>query len=429
MRSEALLLYFFLSYAREDTDEFVEGFFRDLSSEVRGFAGLGRHEEVGFLDKHSIELGARWPSRLVRALSECRCFLALCSPRYFVSESCGKEWTVFEDRLHQFEHGPEPPPALIPVLWLPTRRMPATAQGRQYDIDVLGDAYSRDGLRQLMRLQRNRDAYLNAVSVLARHIVDHSDRELPPYRGRMTFEQIPSAFHLQAAVLDNYHNDDEEAPPAARRPVEATARYVHFVVAAPTRDRVTSTRLRRDTSFYGDQPPDWAPYRPEPPSPIAEHARLIAADQSFQSDVAGIEDLPARLEFARQNNQLVVFLVDAWATKLSDHRQALLNCDRLHGDELATAVMVPASYHDEETLEHWPDLSNRLRTILPNRFGGGDYRMFRHGIVSDPAFAADLRVALSAAQNRVLVRGTPRKELPPDPVPKRPILRLPDLPE
>jgi FxsC-like protein len=422
------LLYFFLSYAREDTDEFVEGFFRDLSGEVRGFAGLGRHEEVGFLDKHSIELGARWPSRLVRALSDCRCFLALCSPRYFVSEACGKEWAVFEDRLRQYEHGAESPPVLVPVLWLPTRRMPDIALGRQYEIDVLGDAYSRDGLRQLMRLQRNRDAYLNAVSVLARHIVDHSDRELPPYRGRMAFEQIPNAFQREPEALDGYHNN-EEVPAPERRPAEATSRYVHFVVAAPTRERVASTRLRRDTSYYGEQPPDWAPYRPEPSGPIAEHARLIAADQSFESAVAGIEDLPERLEFAKRNNQLVVFLVDAWATKLSDHRQALLNCDRLHGGEPATAVMVPASHHDPETIEHWTDLSNRLKNVLPNRFSGGDYRMFRHGIVSDPAFAADLRVALSTAQNRVLVRGTPRQPLPPDPVPKRPILRLPELPD
>jgi hypothetical protein len=91
--------------------------------------------------------------------------------------------------------------------------------------------------------------------------------------------------------------------------------------------------------------------------------------------------------------------------------------------------MVPASHHDPETIEHWTDLSNRLKNVLPNRFSGGDYRMFRHGIVSDPAFAADLRVALSTAQNRVLVRGTPRQPLPPDPVPKRPILRLPELPD
>jgi len=261
------VLYFFLSYAREDTDEFVEGFFRDLSSEVRGYAGLGRHEEVGFLDKHSIELGARWPNRLVRALSECRCFLALCTPRYFVSEACGKEWTVFEDRLRRYQEGGEPPPALVPVNWVPTRRMPGIMEARQYDIDLLGDTYSRDGLRQLMRLQRNRDAYLNAVSVLARHIVDHSDRDLPAYSGRLAFDQIPSAFHDSAGGAI-----DTGAP----------SPYVHFVIAAPTQQLVTATRLRRDTRFYGESQTDWAPFWPEPPGPIAEHARLIAAERGFK---------------------------------------------------------------------------------------------------------------------------------------------------
>jgi hypothetical protein len=119
MRLEGGLLYFFLSYARGDDDVSVQRFFHDLSAEVRAHAGLSAGEEVGFFDVHSLEVGAAWSSRLVDALSRCQSFIALVSPRYLISEPCGREWMIFAERLRRYEREVGVSPSvLLPLLWL-----------------------------------------------------------------------------------------------------------------------------------------------------------------------------------------------------------------------------------------------------------------------------------------------------------------------
>lgn len=411
--------FFFLSYARGSLDNDVERFFKDLSDEVRDLAGLSRTEEVGFLDRHSLELGAAWPRQLVRALSECSTFLALCTPRYFLSEPCGKEWWIFEDRLNRYERANHClAPMLIPLLWLPTRRMPQRAQERQYTHERLAPAYAEDGLRQLIRLSSHHDAYVTAVNLLARHIVEQAEaHHIPARNGALDFHRIPNAFADQRAS-----DPDPGAPPP-------TSRYIHFVVAAPSRQEVTAARLRRDLTFYGDTRHEWAPYRP--PWAIAETAKIIAAEHNFDSGVTSIEGLEHRLDQARANNQMTVFLVDAWATKLDEHRRALVACDTW-GEEAdespPSAIMVPMSHSDEETQANSHALSNQLRVVFANRFARSDGRMFRPSVLSPEAFDADLRVALSVAQNRMHVHGTPRREMPDDDGPPGlPTLGLPEL--
>ncbi|BCB82576.1 hypothetical protein Pflav_089860 [Phytohabitans flavus] len=120
------MLYFFLSYARGDDDLSVQKFFHDLSAEVRAHAGLASGEEVGFFDVHSLEVGASWSPRLVDALSQCQSFIALVSPRYLLSEPCGREWAVFSDRIRRYEREVGvTPSALLPLLWLPHPSCPA----------------------------------------------------------------------------------------------------------------------------------------------------------------------------------------------------------------------------------------------------------------------------------------------------------------
>src|SRR5262249_15679288 len=146
---------------------------------------------------------------------------------------------------------------------------------------------------------------------------------------------------------------------------------------------------------------------------IAEAARAIATEQQFDSAITSIDGLPERIEFAKQNNQLVVFIVDAWATGLRDHRYALVQCDLWQSaDEhnQAPAVLVPSSSDDEETQRHWARLSHELRLVFVNCFAHRDVRMFRPSVLSLDSFQADLRVALKVAQSRMYVLGTPRTD-------------------
>ncbi|HCT79397.1 MAG TPA: hypothetical protein DGT23_23120 [Micromonosporaceae bacterium] len=422
----ALPYYFFLSYARGTIDDEVEQFFKDLSAQVRDLAGVSRNEEVGFLDRHNIVLGARWPDQLVTALSDCSTFIALTMPRYFNSEACGKEWWVFEERLRRYEENTRGnAPMLIPLIWVPSSRMPERALIRQYDHERLDPAYHEDGLRQLMRLTDQRNAYIRAVSLLAKHIVDQAgSHSLPSHAGPLEFNEIPNAFAAPSVAAP--HGETAKA----EQPSPPTSRYVHFVIAAPSRKEASAAKLRNDLSFYGNSRPDWAPY--EPPLAIAESARTVASEQSFECAVASIERLPERMQFAKENNQLIVFLVDAWATKLTDHRRALLDVDTWEESPEETetsAVMIPCSAEDDETRQHWRDLSYELRKTFVSRFARSDDRMFRPSVLSLPAFEADLRVALSVAQNRMHVKGVPHQPLPEDAgSPPRPVLDLSALP-
>ncbi|MEJ3747267.1 TIR-like protein FxsC [Actinomycetes bacterium KLBMP 9797] len=412
------MLYFFLSYAREDDDHFVQKLYHDLCNEVRLHAGVPRDQEVGFLDTRSIEVGATWSQRLTSAISTCRSFLALCSPRYFVSEPCGREWHLFADRLHQYETATGlRPPALIPVLWLPPRRMHPVAAAIQYHSDAFSDAYLHDGMRQLMRLQRNHDAYLESLSALASQIVETADtHDMPPCATEVPFDQLPSAFHQPTA----------NSTPLRQLPTEPTAmgsQYVHFVVAAPTRAELPPTRT--ETSYYGDSPIDWMPYRPKLPVPIGEYARSVATKRSIDSRTVTLDDLSTCIELAMRHNQVVVLLVDAWATRVAQQRRTLAEYGEREEplSEQNTAVMVPWSHDDAETARYGPELSDSLRAIFYKRVAGGEDVMYRSSILTHHAFDADLQAVLEVARNNVFVHGRVYR-VPPGPLSERPILRL-----
>lgn len=421
------MLYFFLSYARGDDDVSVQRFFNDLSAEVRAHAGLAAGEEVGFFDAHSLEVGASWSPRLVKALSECRAFVALVSPRYLVSEPCGREWTVFAERLHRYkEEMGVYPSALLPLLWLPPPHLPAVVASLQYQNDMLPEAYNRTGLRQLIRLQRNQDSYYDLITELARQIVQTAGAHELPHAPALDFARIPSVFHTPAA---DEATESADRPAAATDPPGHRPQYVHFVVAAPSRAELGSEDLAavaRDEQYYGDTSQEWAPYRPVLTAPIAEYARSIAERRSFRSAVADTTALAERIDDARRENQIVVLLVDVWATMLAEYRQALAECNEIDQatEEPVTAVMVPLNHDDAQAQLHWRQLVDSLRALFFRRIVRGDDVMFRSSILTHHAFDADLQVVLEAARNRLFSRGTVHNR-PAGQTARRPILQGP----
>ncbi|MFB9239120.1 TIR-like protein FxsC [Plantactinospora siamensis] len=398
------MLYFFLSYARGDDDVFVEEFYRDLSREVRVRAGLDRGQEVGFVDMHSIELGAAWSERLVSALSTCRSFIALCGPRYFTSEACGREWHVFASRAERYERDTgQPSSALLPILWLPPRRMPEVASALQYDSDVLGEAYRKTGLRQLLRLQRNREAYIDFVDALADRIVETADtHELPQPEELPQFDEIPNAFRSVPGGRRAL-----PTPPSSpeRGPDRGDTLSVQFVVAAGSTDEMRSIRASLD--YHGARPVDWAPYQPTMSQPLGEYAVAVATRRSFAAAVADLAELGPSAEVASQENRILVLLVDPWATRVDQARLALLKYDQQDREPRtpASAVMIPASHDDSETQLHWRELSDSLRAIFASRVARADDVMFRTSILTHQAFESDLQVVLEVAVNRLFVEG------------------------
>jgi TIR domain len=194
------VLYFFLSYAREDDPVFIRRFFEDLSGHVRNLAGAERSDEVGFLDEYSIRVGQRWASDLQEALSACRCFVALTSPRYFRRDHCGREWYLFHERLLSYEQRwNRSAPALLPVQWIPTSAVhPVAAEIQRAGAQLGGTPYGEYGLRQLLDLKRFRDDYRTFVFALARQIVTTAHEHVVPRpRRRIPLHQLPQQLRRQ----------------------------------------------------------------------------------------------------------------------------------------------------------------------------------------------------------------------------------------
>lgn len=411
------MLHFFMSYARGDDDSFVQRFFADLSNEIRGRTGVRDQRPVGFLDQASIPPGAQWPRELTNALSTCQSFLALTSPSYYLSTYCGKEFHAFSTRLDEYERIHRiRPPALLTIQWFPAQNAPGAVDMIQRLPAGLGEEYHQHGLRPLLKLTNLRDAYQRCLFLLAEHIVRTAEaHRIPGLPKAVTLDSLPSAFHLDGtragtSTVGIDHDHWSESP-----------RFVYFVVAACTEDEVTST-TRRQVAFYGPNFSDWAPYQPGVPEPIGQHATDIAADRHLASEVRDLDDLEALIEYATAHNQIVILLVDAWATLLPRYRATLSAYDRRN--EPTTAVMAPWNLADAETMANHLILSTALTQTFPRNMVRNDKEMFRLNISSAETFRAELAGVLAVAENRLYKYGIVYRT-PPEPRRHRPTLQGP----
>ncbi|WP_306208516.1 FxsC protein [Actinoplanes sp. RD1] len=374
---------FFLSSAAGDDDPWVRQFFDDLRRLVPESTAswLGT---LGNGDQHP------GPEHLFR-LASCDVFLALVSPRYLGSESCGRQWRVFADRY---------PPgmratAMIPVCWDRTAAPPPELGPLLAPPAVDGD--QRD-LRELIRLRSLRPRYEAFLSTVAAHVVAAGrSTPAPPVEPPRDLTTVHSAF----------------------TPVRPGPR-VHFVIAAASREEMDE--VRSNLAFYGDGALAWTPYLPADPESLASRARLLAADRALPADLAALEDVPELIERARADREIVVILCDWWLTQLDAYQRVLAEIDRRGlGD---TALLVPASQLDEETTQHLAELRFGLRTTF-RAAASGRQPLVRTEIPSSHDFDADLAGLLEEARNR-LFRGSRLPRSPDDgPAVPRPILRGP----
>jgi FxsC-like protein len=406
------LLYFFVSYARGDEDELVHRFYEDLSAEVRLRAGEPRDKVVGFIDR-TIQVGQRWPRRLLEALATCGSFLALMTPRYFQSVPCGKEWYLFGERTRRYDAAALTESSLLkPLMWIPTppTKMHPIADPIQHYSAALGRTYQRLGVRQLMRLQRHQDDYRSFVFELAGQIVDGVERHpIPTGAWTVGFDQAVSAFHGPSSPAGKPVSLEQLSRPL----------LVHLVVAASSRQGMTG--VRENLAAYGDHPLDWAPFRPPMPAPLAEYASGIAANHSFDTGIAELRELPQRADLASRNNQIVVLLMDAWVTQLEPAKRALSEHNARAGQEPppTTAVLIPNSRDDAETRQNWPGLSQACRSVLARL--ADDDELYRSAITTHRHFELELPGVLEVAKNRLYSSG-PVKRSPTgaiDPQPPR----------
>lgn len=423
--------HFFLSYARGDDSDSIQRFYDDLCAEVRDHAGLPRGTEVGFLDVQNIDIGESWSARLTWELSRCSTFLALISPRYLRSEMCGKEWTVFATRqARSTRRGGDLPAALLPLLWVPPTVLPPVVGEFQYENNLLPQAYGDRGLRQMIRLDRYRNDYLEFVYNLARQIVRLAEQPaVPPITVPLDLQQVSSAFHPMSGPGPGPDDHTPIDSPSSTAVTNTSELGVRFVVAAPSISDLRSSSfapLGRETRFYGQASVDWSPYLPELATSLADFAQQVAEQQEFTSIVSDIAGLPEALVEARAAGQAVVLLIDLWVTHLEEARRILRKYDlpEPSGTWPPTAVLVPVSAADTHTQMCHEELGQALRTLLSNRLRRLDGVLSRTSILSHRSFDADLRVVLERVRSQGF-RTRPPYHRPPGSPGDRPILQGP----
>ncbi|MDN3293485.1 TIR-like protein FxsC [Streptomyces ficellus] len=379
--------YFFLSYAHTprygaggpDPDMWVERLFRDLCGHVMAMTDLPAGASAGFMDRE-IRSGEGWSERLGEVLATCRVFVPLFSPRYFVSEMCGKEWYAFATRAiyHHAKHN-RPAEAIVPALWVPVppEQLPGPAERLQFNHRDFGDRYVTDGLYGLIKLRVFAEEYERAVYELAKRIVSVADAVAISPGRPVDYRAAPSAFGT---------------PGRGPRPLKVT-------VAAPTRHDLPEGR---DPRFYGEMPQDWSPYHPDAARPLAYVTEDLLRALNYQATVSSFDHDTGPPDAKQPPGRPEILLLDRWALKDEERRERLAAFDAEHRPWVS--VVVPRNQGDHQTRAADAELNETLERTMPVKMGQGRAagRAAARGVPSMEAFGQILPQVVEAAAQQYL---------------------------
>lgn len=349
--------YFFLSYARtpkrdpadrDDPDRWVFKLYKDLCEIILQMTDA-RPEEAGFMDREN-KIGSQWSPELISALARCRVFVPLYSPRYFESDSCGREWFAFARReITHRARGRQLVDAIVPALWtrLDRARLPHVAQSVQFDHKILGERYCAEGFYGIMKLQNYRADYQRAVHRLAERIIAIGEESIPfsdesvPHHLSSDFDALPSAF----------------GPASARRTADGQLQIA--VLAHDT----STLPPGRAAEYYGNTPYTWSPYRPDYPQPVADYAQDLAKKCLDCKPRVGAFDsnMADWFKIGRQVPPSLC-LIDAWVSLSAKHQEQLGCLDSV--SEPWVSVLIPWNSQDPEMRDAEDDLRANLEQHL-----------------------------------------------------------------
>ncbi|MET9404736.1 TIR-like protein FxsC [Streptomyces sp. NPDC002935] len=387
--------YFFLSYAHTpawgahglDPDHWVRVLFTDLCDHIRAVTSLPPGAPVGFMDRE-MRSGDGWPERLSENLATCRVFVPLFSPRYFTSESCGREWFAFSERvLRARAVGYSAPPAIVPALWtrLDYAQLPDSVRHVHIDLAQFGDQYATKGIYGLIKLNRLRDEYEEAVLGLAQRIVQAAHEAPLPAGMPRPYESTPSAFKPRG-----------EGP-----------RRIHLTVAAPTRHTIPE---HRDVRPYGEDARDWNPYHSESTRSLPSLAEELIRSLDYRITVSSFDDDPTDGDPVTDDSGKAgpghpgILLIDRWALTDAERARRL---EAFDADARPwVSAIVPWNRADiqcqgEEGRKLAADLERTLPMIL-DRGRRADCRSAVNGVPTLKAFTDVLPVVVAHATRQYL---------------------------
>ncbi|MFI6685075.1 TIR-like protein FxsC [Streptomyces sp. NPDC050485] len=377
--------YFFLSYAHtpksdpkdKDPNLWVQRFFRDLCAHVMQLTPLPAGS-AGFMDQQ-MQPGEGWQERLSEALAYCRVFVPLYSPRYFLSEQCGREWFAFSSRAsvqntRVSHNNSNPVTGIVPALWVPvpTRQLPQPAERLQFNHATFGDEYADEGFYGLIKLNYLRDQYERAVYRLAKRIVSVAQQtQLEPGDPHQDYAKVPPAFG----------------------PAGGPAREMEVSVLACSR---SSLPTGRSPDCYGSEALDWNPYHPASSRPLADHTVDVVRNLNYTVHLSDFEAEPRRILASGPPAGPGLLLLDRWALDARRRRELV--------DQLCAAprpwisVMVPGNAADPQTRAYNEELTQQTDSVLSSRTDESDgHRTPSAGLPTLEAFSKAIPGAVKAA--------------------------------
>lgn len=126
-----------------------------------------------FMDAE-LEVGVRWPDRLVWALQRSRLMLAVWSPPYFTSAWCMAEWQTMlrREQLVGMSGRPAQPGLVYPIRYSDGHRFPAAAQNVQQEMIFSEWRYPYPQFADSPKYLDFHDAVVELAERLARRLDD-----------------------------------------------------------------------------------------------------------------------------------------------------------------------------------------------------------------------------------------------------------------
>lgn len=392
--------WFFLSHARRDAlgEEYVPKFFNDLARRVGALAAFGSgvaNEQIGFADFGDLEPGDQWPDHLSAALQSSRTMVCLYSPAYFASDYCGRELQVFLDRVAA---GPGTgardtvPPLILPVLWEGAERLPPSLPPEvariHYASGSYGDEYERGGVRWLISLDANRDAYATFLERFAERVVEQAqaasmtgNAAVPP------LDRVESAFTVRVAP----GTEPSEFGPG-------TAVFV-FVAAADGQAR----QVRNNVGAYGPTGGrDWRPWFPDAQRAVGVVAQSAASLENLFYETLPVDaTLVDRLRSAEAAHAIVIIIVDPWSIQLDSYEPHMRAFDQ--NSFVNCGLLIPWNESDQETGEMVSRLGGLIRQTF-SRCYVLNTAYIRDRIHSEDELQHALVAAIGDIRRRILQR-------------------------
>jgi FxsC-like protein len=243
-----------------------------------------------------------------------------------------------------------------------------------------GPLYAEHGFYGIMKVSRWRDAYENALYLLARRIVYAADASPVEPEQALQYESLPAAFGGHAGTGPG------------DKPLRIT-------VVAPRRDGLP---VGRDPLYYGRDAREWNPYAESSVRSLADHATDLARSLAYTTDVGDLYQHEAELLGGEPPSAPEVLLIDPWAVMQLECRETLQRLDRM--DKPWVQVVVVWNQQDTQLRADTAPIRAALDTALPRKLREGRVTsaLAVRGVPSLEDFGAVLPTVIAAAARHYL---------------------------